>query len=67
MALCKPSVLAGLVMNEKAPRDRPCWRSSSRVTICTGMWRVAGLCLSWLSTVQPSMSGRNTSREMAVG
>ena len=31
------------------------------------MWRVAGSCLSWLSTVQPSMSGRNTSSETAVG
>ena len=50
-----------------APRARPCWRSSSSVTICTGMCRVAGSCLSWLSTVQPSMSGRNTSSETAVG
>ena len=63
----RPSVLAGLVMNENAPRDRACWRSSSSVTICTGMCRVAGFCLSWLSTVQPSMSGRNTSSETAVG
>ena len=31
------------------------------------MWRVAGSCLSWLSTVQPSMSGRKTSSETAVG
>ena len=54
-------------MNENAPRARPCWRSSSSVTICTGMCRVAGFCLSWLSTVQPSMSGRNTSSETAVG
>ena len=37
-----PSVVVGLVTNEKAPRARPCWRSSSRVTICTGMWRVPG-------------------------
>ncbi len=37
------------------------------VTICTGMWRVAGSSLSWLSTVQPSMSGRKISSEMAVG
>ena len=59
--------MVGLVTNEKAPRARPCWRSSSSVTICTGMWRVAGSCLSWLSTVQPSMSGRNTSSETAVG
>ncbi len=39
--------------------------------ICTGMWRVSGLCQSWLSTVQPSMSGRNppppTSSRTAVG
>ncbi len=35
--------------------------------ICTGMCRVSGFCLSWLSTVQPSMSGRNTSSETAVG
>ena len=26
-----------------------------------------GSCLSWLSTDQPSMSGRKTSREIAVG
>ena len=63
----RPSVVVGLVRKEKAPRARPCWRSSSRVTICTGMWRVAGSCLSWLSTVQPSMSGRKTSSETAVG
>ena len=31
------------------------------------MWRVAGSCFSWLSTVQPSMSGRKTSSEMALG
>ena len=31
------------------------------------MWRVSGLRLSWLRTVQPSMSGRNTSSETAVG
>ena len=31
------------------------------------MCRVAGFCLSWLSTVQPSMSGRNTSSDTAVG
>ena len=62
-----PPVVVGLVTNEKAPRARPCWRSSSSVTICTGMCRVAGSCFSWLSTVQPSMSGRNTSSETAVG
>ena len=56
-----------LVTNENAPRARPCCRSSSSVTICTGMCRVCGSCLSWLSTVQPSMSGRNTSSEIAVG
>ena len=60
-------VVVGLVTKEKAPRARPCWRSSSSVTICTGMWRVSGFCLSWLSTVQPSMSGRKTSSETAVG
>ena len=62
-----PRCVVGLVTKEKAPRARPCWRSSSSVTICTGMWRVAGSCFSWLSTVQPSMSGRNTSSETAVG
>ena len=45
-----PRVVVGLLMNEKAPRASPCWRSSSRVTICTGMCRVAGSCFSWLST-----------------
>ena len=60
-----PRVVVGLVTKENAPRARPCWRSSSRVTICTGMCRVSGFCLSWLSTVQPSMSGRNTSSETA--
>ena len=37
------------------------------MTICTGMWRVAGSSLSWLSTVQPSMSGRKMSSEIAAG
>ena len=31
------------------------------------MWRVARFCLSWLRTVQPSMSGRKMSSEIAVG
>src|SRR6476659_6119429 len=66
-AASTPSVVVGLVTNEKAPRARACWRSSSSVMICTGMWRVSGFCLSWLSTVQPSMSGRNTSSDTAVG
>ena len=35
-----PSVVSGLFMYANAPRSRPCWRSSSTVTICTGMWRV---------------------------
>ena len=35
--------------------------------ICTGIWRVSGSCFSWLNTVQPSMSGRKTSSETAVG
>ena len=42
-------------------------RSSSRVTICTGMCRVKGSRLSWLRIVQPSMSGKNTSSDTAVG
>ena len=66
-AASTPSVVVGLVTNENAPRASACWRSSSSVMICTGMWRVSGFCLSWLSTVQPSMSGRNTSSETAVG
>ena len=43
---CSPSTVDGLVMNENAPRSRPYWRSSSTVSTCTGMWRVAGSCLS---------------------
>ena len=39
----------------------------SVIMIWTGMCRVSGLCLSWLSTVQPSMSGRKTSSQTAVG
>ena len=39
-AASRPSVVVGLVTNENAPRARPCWRSSSSVTICTGMCRV---------------------------
>ena len=31
------------------------------------MWRVFGSRFSWFSTVQPSMSGRNTSSDTAVG
>ena len=31
------------------------------------MWRVAGSCFRWLSTVQPSMSGKKTSSDTAVG
>jgi len=55
------------VTNENAPRASPCWRSSSSVTICTGMCLVSEFCLSWLSTFQPSMSGRNRSSDTAVG
>ncbi len=66
-AASTPSVEVGLVTKENAPRASPCWRSSSKVMICTGICRVSGFCLSWLSTVQPSMSGRNTSSETAVG
>ena len=67
IANSSPSLVVGLVMNEKAPRASPCWRSSSMVTIWTGMWRVSGFCFNWLSTVQPSMSGRNTSSDTAHG
>ena len=66
-AALTPSVVVGLLTKENAPRASACWRSSSSVMICTGMCRVSGLCLSWLSTVQPSMSGRNTSSETAAG
>jgi hypothetical protein len=66
-AASRPLALVGLVTNANAPRARPCWRSSSSVTICTGMWRVRGSRLSSESTVQPSMSGRNTSSETALG
>src|SRR5665213_4518175 len=66
-AALTPSVVVGLLTKENAPRASACWRSSSSVMICTGMCRVSGLCLSWLSTVQPSMSGRNTSSDTAVG
>ena len=37
---------SGLVTNEKAPLAKPCWRSSSRVMIWTGMWRVLGFCFN---------------------
>ena len=47
-ALLRPSAVVGLPTNEKAPRARPCWRSSSSVTICTGMCRVAGSRFRWL-------------------
>ncbi len=66
-ALVSPSGVVGLVTNANAPRARPFCRSSSSVTICTGMWRVAGSCFKWLSTVHPSMSGRKTSSETAAG
>ncbi len=66
-AFSSSSVVAGLTRYENAPCDRPCWRSSSTDSICTGMWRVAGSSLRLFSTVQPSMSGRNTSSVMAVG
>ena len=66
-AASSPSGVVGLVTKEKAPRAKPCCRSSSSVSICTGMCRVAGSCFRWFSTVQPSMSGRNTSSETAVG
>ena len=67
IAEASPSVVAGLVTKENAPRLRPCCRFSSRVTICTGMWRRFTSCFMWLRTVHPSMSGRNTSRETAPG
>ena len=41
----------GFEMKSNAPRARPCWRSSSRVSICTGMCRRLGSCFSRLSTV----------------
>ncbi len=37
------------------------------VRICTGIWRVSSVRLNWLSTFQPSMSGRNMSSDMATG
>ena len=40
-----PRVVVGLVTNAKAPRASPCCRSSSSVTICTGMWRVLRILL----------------------
>src|SRR5207247_5562812 len=46
IAASTPSVVVGLVTNEKAPRASACWRSSSSVIICTGMWRVSGFCRS---------------------
>src|ERR1700743_2644033 len=63
-AAATPSVVVGLLTKENAPRASACWRSSSSVMICTGMWRVSGLCLSWLSTVQPRRSGKKHSREI---
>ena len=36
---------AACCMNENAPRSSPCWRSSSTVTICTGMCRVSRIVL----------------------
>ena len=36
-------------------------------TMCTGMWRVAGWCFRWSSTVQPSITGRPMSRTIASG
>ena len=62
-----PSGVVGLTTKENAPRANPCWRSSSSVMIWTGMCRVSGFCFNWLSTFQPSMSGRNTSSDTAVG
>ena len=38
--------VAGLLTKANAPRASPCWRSSSSVMICTGIWRVSGFCLS---------------------
>ena len=61
------SVVAGFTRYENAPCDSPCCRSSSTDSICTGMCRVAGSSFRLFSTVQPSMSGRNTSSVMAVG
>ena len=66
-AALTPSVVVGLLTKENAPRASACWRSSSSVMIWTGMCRVSGLCFNWLSTVQPSMSGRKTSSDTAVG
>jgi hypothetical protein len=40
-AASRSSVVVGLVTKANAPRERPWWRSSSSVSICTGMWRVA--------------------------
>ena len=66
-AFSRSSVVAGLTRYEKAPCESPCCRSSSTDRICTGMWRVAGSSFRLFRTVQPSMSGRNTSRVIAVG
>ena len=46
IAASRPSVVVGLVTNEKAPRASPCCRSSSSVTIWTGICRVSGFCFS---------------------
>ena len=66
-ACSRSSVVPGLTRYENAPCDSPCWRSSSTDSICTGMCRVAGSSFRLFSTVQPSMSGRNTSSVIAVG
>ena len=66
-AVSSPSVVGDLTRYEKAPCESPCWRSSSALMICTGMWRVRGSSFRLLSTVQPSMSGRKMSSVMAVG
>ena len=41
--------------------------ASPAETTCTGMWRVAGWCLRWSSTVQPSITGRFMSSTIASG
>ena len=57
-ACSRSSVVAGLTRYENAPCDRPCWRSSSTESICTGMWRVAGSSFRLFSTVQPEHVGQ---------
>ena len=44
----KPFGVVGLVTKENAPRARPWCRSSSSVSICTGMCRVVGILLQMI-------------------